>query len=117
MLLILGLGWRVANPPVRAAILSYTPISDQVMEIRYQVVRGDPVAVTCVLRARAKDGFDVGYAVVQLPADSGSHDYSYPLGTAYRGLVGEVLGCAAGTIPPGVAGSQFRPGVLPPEQP
>jgi Domain of unknown function (DUF4307) len=109
--------WQLATPVVSAGVTSYTTVSDDHMDIRYQVLRRDEVAVTCVLRARAGDGYDVGYATVELPAASGRTQHELQMRTAYRGFVGELLGCGEDGPPPGIPGAQFRPGVDPPAQP
>jgi hypothetical protein len=70
-----------------------------------------------VLRARAEDGFDVGYATVELPAESGLTLHEFQMRTAYRALVGELVGCGLDGPPPGIPGAQFRPGVEAPDQP
>jgi hypothetical protein len=110
-------GWRAANPSVKGAVSAYTTVSDTRMDLTLEVVRRTQEPVTCVLRARASDSSDVGYAVVRIPAGLGPTRINYQMATAYRGLVAELLACAPGGVPAGVAGAQFRPGVLPPTQP
>ncbi len=56
------------------------------------------------------DGFDVGYAVVELPPAQGRTYHTFEMRTAYRALVGELLGCGLMAPPPGIPGAQFRPG-------
>jgi hypothetical protein len=114
---VAGLGWRAANPDVKGVISAYATISDTRMDMTLDVMRRTDEPVTCVLRARASDSSDVGYALVEVPAGRGQAQVRYRMATAYRALVGELLGCAPGGIPAGVAGAQFRPGVLPPTQP
>ena len=109
---------RVTQRAISAGIASYTTVSDDHMTLRFAVDRREAVAATCVVRGRAQDGFDVGYAVVHLPPEAGSTAHTYELRTAYRGLLGELLGCAIGDQPPpGIPPAQFRAGVVPPEQP
>ena len=103
-------------PPIAAGITNYVTLADDHMLIEFQVQRRDPTPATCVLRARARDSFDVGYAVVELPTAEGRTSHSFDMRTAYRPFVGELLGCSIDG-PPDVSGSQFRPGVVPPEQP
>lgn len=114
---VLFLGLRLGRTAIDAGVLAYTTVSDERMTIRYELQRRDLSPATCVLRARAGDGFDVGYAVVDLPAAEGRTDHTYEMATAYRALVGELLGCGLTGPPPGIAGAQFRPGVVAPEQP
>jgi len=110
-------GWRLANPAIDAAVTSYDTLSDDHMVIRYDLARRELAPATCVLRARAADGFDVGHVTVVLPPAQGRTSHEYDLRTAYRGLVGELVGCGIDGPPPGIPGAQFRPGVVPPEQP
>ena len=111
-------GVRVTQRAISAGMASYTTVSDDHMTLRFAVDRREAVAATCVVRGRAQDGFDVGYAVVHLPPEAGSTAHTYELRTAYRGLLGELLGCAVGDQPPpGIPPAQFRAGVIPPEQP
>jgi hypothetical protein len=109
--------WQLATPTVSAGVSSYTTVADDRIDIEYQVVRRTDVAVTCVLRARAADGYDVGYATVELPPASGRTQHELRMRTAYRALVGELLGCGEDEPPGGIPGAQFRPGVDPPTQP
>lgn len=107
------MGWRIATPALSAGVHSYDTLSDTEMEITIDLERRELAPANCVIRARAQDGFDVGYAVVELPAATGRTRHTIVLPTAYRALVGELLGCASTGLPPGVVGAQYRPGVLP----
>ena len=115
--LVLLLGVRLSNTAIDAGVLGYSTVSDERMTIQFEVERRDRTPATCVLRARAKDGFDVGYAVVVLAPAQGRTNHTFEMATAYRSLVGELLGCGLDQPPPGIPGAQFRPGVIPPEQP
>ena len=108
---------QLVDPPIAAGVTSYQTIADDHMTIEFQVQRRASAPATCVLRARAHDGFDVAYAVVELPADQGRTMHTYELRTAYRPFVGELLGCGIDGPPENVTGAQFRPGVVAPEQP
>jgi hypothetical protein len=111
------LGLRMSNPAIDAGVLTYRTVSDEQMTIGFEVERRDTSPATCVLRARAKDGFDVGYAIVELPAAQGRTNHTFQMRTAYRALVGELVGCGLDAPPPGIPGAQFRPGIVPPVQP
>jgi hypothetical protein len=116
--LIAVLGVRTLRSEISAGLASFTVQADDHVELSFAVRRSEATPATCVVRARADDGFDVGYAVVRLPAAEGHTGHTYQLRTAYRALLGELLGCAVGDQPPpNVAPAQFRPGVVPPEQP
>ena len=126
ILIVLGLGFlafvtflglRLSNPAIDAGVLSYQTVSDERLTIGYEVERRETSPATCVLRARAKDGFDVGYAVVELPPAQGRTYHTLEMRTASRGLVGELLGCGLEAPPPGIPGAQFRPGTVAPVQP
>jgi hypothetical protein len=114
---VTALGLRLANPEIKAGLASYDIAADDHVVLRYEVERRDASPATCVLRARAEDGFDVAYVIVELPPAEGRTAHEYDLRTAYRGLVGELVGCGIDGPPPGIPGAQFRPGVVPPEQP
>ena len=118
MALVGFLAVRLLDPPISAGIASFRVEADDHVRISFAVARRAAQPATCVLRARAEDGFDVGYAVVSLPPASGHTAHTYDLRTAYRAIIGELLGCAVGDDPPrNVAPAQFRPGVVPPAQP
>jgi hypothetical protein len=111
------LGLRLSNPAIDAGVLTYRTVSDERMTIGFEVQRRDTSPATCVLRARARDGFDVGYAVVELAPAAGRTNHTFEMRTAYRALIGELVGCGLGAPPPGIPGAQFRPGTIAPVQP
>ena len=111
------LGVQLSNPAIAAGVLTYRTVSDDRMTIEFEVERRRTSPATCVLRARAEDGFDVGYAIVELPPAQGRTYHTFELRTAYRALVGELLGCGVDGPPPGIPGAQFRPGTVAPVQP
>jgi hypothetical protein len=111
------LGLRLSNPAIDAGVLAYKTVSDERMAITYEVQRRAAGPATCVLRARASDSFDVGYAVVELPPAQGRTTHTFEMRTAYRALVGELVGCGLAGVPPGIPGAQFRAGIIAPEQP
>lgn len=115
--LVLVLGVRLSNAAIDAGVLAYETVSDDHMTIVYEVERRDQAPATCVLRARARDGFDVGYAIVALPPAQGRTTHTFEMATVSRALVGELLGCGLDEPPPGIPGAQFRPGSVPPPQP
>ncbi len=111
------LGLRLSNPAIDAGVLSYKTVTDERMTITYEVQRRGTSPATCVLRARSLDGFDVGYAVVELPPAQGRTNHTFEMRTASRALVGELVGCGLTGPPPGIPGAQFRPGTVAPVQP
>lgn len=114
---VTAVGARLGSPAVDAGVLSYDTLSDEALTIRFELVRRDATPATCVLRARAADGYDVGYAIVEIPPAQGRTTHEFALRTAYRAIIGEVLGCGTSGVPAGVTDAQFRPGVVPPTQP
>ncbi len=110
-------GWILANPVIDAGITSYVTVADDRIDIAFSVQRREEAPALCVLRARADDGFDVGYASVELPPAVGRSDHTYRMRTAYRARIAEIVGCGIDGPPPGIPGAQFRPGVTPPAQP
>lgn len=115
--LVTFLGLRLSRAEIRAGVLAYETVAADHMRLEFEVLRRDQAPATCILRARASDGFDVAYTEVVLPPAEGRTRHSYELRTAYRALVGELLGCGTTGPPPGIPGAQYRPGVLPPVQP
>lgn len=111
------MAYQLSDPAIAAGVVGYSTVADDHMSIQFQLQRRDPATATCVLRARAEDGFDVAYATVELPVGEGRTTHAFELRTAYRALVGELLGCGVDGPPADVPGAQFRPGVVPPEQP
>ncbi len=111
------LGLRLSNPAIDAGVLSYRTVTDERMTITYEVQRRETSPATCVLRARALDGFDVGYAVIELPPAQGRTNHTFEMRTASRAVVGELVGCGLTGPPPGIPGAQFRPGTVAPVQP
>jgi hypothetical protein len=109
--------WQGAHPTVSAGVTTYETLADDHLRIDFTIQRRSPVAVTCILRARSADGFDVAYTSLDLPAAVGTTQHAVDLRTAGRARIGELLGCGVGSAPTGVPGAQFRPGVLPPPQP
>jgi hypothetical protein len=110
-------GWRIANPPIDSGLTAYDIVADDHVAITFEVQRTESSPASCTVRARAEDGFDVGYAVVALPPAEGLTTHSYDLRTAYRALIGELLGCGIDGPPAGVPPAQYRPGAVPPTQP
>lgn len=82
---------------------------DVTFEVRSPV---DRVAF-CVVRAQDSTRTDVGYRVVEIPADRTSLNVTVELTTLIPAYTVEILGCALDE-PPQVVAPQFPPGVVPP---
>lgn len=110
-------GWQLAAPGIDYQVLSWRVVSDDRVDITFEVTRADTADVYCVLRAQDSTWADVGYAVAALPRGTTYVQETYALRTIAPAYGIEVLGCAAGGPPEGVPPPQFPPGVVPPEQP
>jgi hypothetical protein len=91
--LTVALYLRYGDPAYGAEVVSYTPITDDRMEIRFRVRLPDGEGATCAVRARSRDGAVVGRAEVPVPA--GRTEVTYRLATTGRAFVGEVTRCRA----------------------
>lgn len=102
----------VVTQQVPFALISWAAERDTRVQVLWRL---DPIDERrwCVLRAQDFERFDVGFAVVPVPA--GTAEMSYPLTTTARPTAVDVLACEAD--PYALPGPQFPPGVLPPAQP
>jgi hypothetical protein len=101
---------------VSSRVINWDDTAGDHVTMDFEVQRDGTVAVECALRAQDRTHIDVGYAVVQIPAGDDRLQLSYALRTIAPAYTVEVLGCAAaGELQ--VAGPQFPPAVVPPEQP
>ncbi|MGH3737958.1 MAG: DUF4307 domain-containing protein [Micromonosporaceae bacterium] len=106
--IVAGLGISVqlyrqyGDPTYQPKVLTFDvdEPNDQVT-IRFQVYKPGGEPATCIVRARAANGEEVGRAEVDIPAgdpDSDSVTVTYTLRTSREPVTGEVVGCArAGT--------------------
>jgi hypothetical protein len=82
---------------VTGTVLHYDSVTDSQVRITFEVVKDGGTPATCVLRARARDGSEVGRATVSVPAgpvDQKSVVVTHVLPTTGRPLTGELAGCA-----------------------
>jgi hypothetical protein len=109
--------WRMATPGAQSTLVRFDVVSDSRVDVTFDLHRDGASETTCVLRARAQDHADVGYASVRITPGRRDLQVTYPLATTSRATTAEVLGCAdAGT--PRVDPPQFVPGTVnPPQQP
>ncbi|MGH3648617.1 MAG: DUF4307 domain-containing protein [Micromonosporaceae bacterium] len=91
---------QYGDPTYQPKVLTFT-IGDGEVTIRFQVYKPGGQPATCIVRARAANGEEVGRAEVAIPAgspDSDSVTVTYTLATSREPVTGEVVGCApAGT--------------------
>jgi hypothetical protein len=87
---------QYGNPPYQATVLSFHPGQHRVT-IEFEVYKPRGEAATCIVRARAANGEEVGRAEVPVPAGDPGADsvrVTYPLATSREPVTGEVAGCA-----------------------
>jgi hypothetical protein len=106
--------WVSASGP-SSQLIRFTVVSDQRVDVNFEVSRDGHSTTTCVLRAQGEHHDDVGYASVAIPPGPAYLQATYPLATAARAVTAEVLGCAdAGS--PKVQAPNFAPGTVNPSQ-
>lgn len=84
-------------PPYQPKVLTFH-IGEGDVTIRFQVYKPSGKPATCIVRARAANGEEVGRAEVDIPAgkpDADSVTVTYTLATSRKPVTGEVVGCAA----------------------
>lgn len=112
---VLGFGYRLATPDTQSKLLAFRVISPQQVDVIFEVRRNSLDETYCVLRARAIDHTDVGYAQVRITPGRDYVQVTYPLATYAEATSAEVLDCAAGE-PPRVDPPGFLPGTANPPQ-
>jgi hypothetical protein len=112
---VLGLGYRLATPDTQAKLLAFEVVSPQQIDITFEVRRDSLAETYCVLRARAVDHTDVGYAQFRITPGREYVQLTYPMATYAEATAAEVLDCAAGA-PPRVDPPAFLPGTTNPPQ-
>lgn len=106
--------WVSAAGP-SSQLIQFTVVSDQRVDVRFEVSRDGSRTTTCVLRAQGVHHDDVGYASVTIAPGPAYVQATYPLATAGRAVTAEVLGCADGGQPK-VPDPNFAPGTVNPSQ-
>ncbi len=76
-------------------VTAFSVVSEHQVHVQFQLTEDPSSAVTCIVRARSRDGTEVGRANVVVPAD-GSRITSYILTTRKKAVTGEVLRCTPG---------------------
>ncbi|HEU5107799.1 MAG TPA: DUF4307 domain-containing protein [Micromonosporaceae bacterium] len=82
---------RFGDPAYEPQVVSYTEVTDDQMVIRFRVRLPAGEGAVCAVRARARDGAEVGRAEVPVPP--GRTEVTYRLATSRRAFVGEVPRC------------------------
>ena len=118
---VAALAWAtiaLSSGRVQTRLISWEIVGPDRVDITFQAQPDAQDALQCVLRAQDESRIDVGYAVVEIPAQSPDKAVitTYALRTLAPAYIVELLGCAPGALP-AVPPPQFPPGVVPPDQP
>ncbi|MEV1289008.1 DUF4307 domain-containing protein [Micromonospora sp. NPDC049679] len=83
------------DPNYQAKVITYTEITDSQILVTFQVTVPPGGSADCMLRARSRDGAEVGLEKVRVTAAPGERTpvVSHRLATTARPLIGEVLRC------------------------
>jgi hypothetical protein len=85
---------RFSNNGIRFATLGYVVRSDTEVDIRFQVTRDRETTVDCLVRARDRDGIEVGSQKVRVAAgEAGQVERVQRVTTLRRAAAGEVTEC------------------------
>jgi hypothetical protein len=88
---------QYGDPTYAAQVIRYTDITDARVTIDFTVRVPAGGSATCVLRARAYDGAEVGRRIVTVTATDGGTAVtaSEPVPTTAKAFIGEVIRCRA----------------------
>lgn len=94
-LLTLRLYRMYGDPDYDAQVITYTDITDAQVLVVFRVTLPENASADCLVRARSRDGAEVGRAEVRVAAAPGERQttVSHRLPTTGRPLLGEVLRC------------------------
>jgi hypothetical protein len=89
------LGYRnLGDPAIEGHVLDWRPVGDGELTVRFAVRRDHPERpATCVLRARAQDGAEVGRIAVPVPAGMADVARTAELPVSRTAVVAEVYSC------------------------
>lgn len=89
------------SPDVAGEASGYQITGDNTVDVQFTVTRKEPgTAVACVIRARAKDGSEVGRREVVIPAGNETQvGVRTQVRTSAPPVIGEVFGCSP-SVPP-----------------
>lgn len=96
-LLAIRLYQQYGDPTYDGQLISYREVTDTQILIEFRVTVPPGGSAVCVLRARSRDGAEVGRAEVRVTAAAGEEHpvTTYRLSTSARPVTGEVLRCRA----------------------
>lgn len=101
-LLLAGLGLvtlklykQYGDPTYDGQVITYNGVTDSQMVIDFRVTVPEGGSAVCLLRARSRDGAEVGHEEVRVTARPGERQVTaqHRLATTARPFVGEVLRC------------------------
>lgn len=83
------------DPNYDAQVITYTGITDRQVVIDFRVTVPAGGSAVCVVRARSRDGAEVGRTEVRVDAPDGERHVTtrHTLATTARPMIGEVLRC------------------------
>jgi hypothetical protein len=93
------LGYRnLGDPPIQGQVLDWKPVAPGLLSVRFAVQRDHPDrAAACVLRARSRNGAEVGRVEVAVPAGApvGARDVAVTADVPVTGtpVIAEVYSC------------------------
>lgn len=92
---------RFGDPEVSGQATAYDLLSPDRVAVQYTVNRNDPSqAVVCIVRARAKDGSEVGRREILVPAGTETQvGARTEVSTSQPPVIGELFGCGI-DVPP-----------------
>jgi hypothetical protein len=97
LLLSLQLYRNYAADRITTQVVRFSIVSESQVTITFNVVKDGGQAATCIVRARSRDGREVGRAEVPVPAGAKGQKsvaVTYTLATSKRAVAPEVYGCA-----------------------
>ena len=99
--IIVTLTTRAFNGEPKASVTSFTIDSDREVTVRFSVRKRAGSRAFCIVRARGRDGSEVGRDIAEVDR-TGSSDKElsteFSLATAGRAVTGEVAGCSSSPI-------------------
>jgi len=86
---------QYGDPDYQADVITYTGITDSRVVVDFRVTLPPGGSATCLLRARAHDGAEVGHAEVAVTTRPGERHVTvrHEVPTTARPFIGEVLRC------------------------
>ncbi|MEY4322762.1 MAG: hypothetical protein RL410_543 [Actinomycetota bacterium] len=105
---------RVSDAPT-SRLLSWQVITPLTVEVKFTVSGNVDSPLVCVIRAQDEDRFDVGYALARVDHPQADATFDVVLATREEAFAVPAPVCEASDSP-GLLGSHFRPGLLPPAQ-